>query len=157
MVDACKKGGLNEYAGIDEAAVVLKDGSATKFKNPKLFGSNAANAWCLFGATTAMRVDQLPGDLQGNGRRGTTGAGSGSRGASGMEAQPTPQQMQQIVSYLSSKGFSQEDLQNPAKQGEIQAALLQMQGSGGIPGARAEDDDVPEVSADFQAVADDAD
>ena len=167
MVDACRKGGMVEYAGIEEAAVIMQDGSAVKFKNPKLFGAQQAAAWCLLGATTATRRELLPAELQGggggagaySGGAGAYGGGGGSRQAAPSN-NPSPEQMQQIMSFLMSKGFSQDDLQNPAKQAEISEALQKSGLMGNVPGASsaaAEEDKAPALSTNFEDVADDAD
>ena len=146
---------MQEYTGIEEAAVIMQDGSAVKFKNPKLLGSQPANAWCLLGATTATRREMLARDMQGI--SGAGGAGM-PRAPASNTGQPSVDQMQQIMTFLSSKGFTQEDLQNPAKQIEISAAL---QASGLMPGmpssaSAAETSSAPTLTS-FEDVADDAD
>lgn len=167
--EVAKKAGLQEIPAMDEANIIMNDGSVTQFTNPKVRGSMPANAFVLHGSTVQTNISKLTPDM-----RGEFAQNPGAGGLGGMSPQ-LQQMLMKLQSAMTASGLSDKDLQDPSKQATVQQALLKagltpeemamltgMAGAAG--GAEADatgaaaaggDDDMPELSGgNFEDVSD---
>jgi len=142
VAEVSRKAGLQDIGGIDEADIIMNDGTVTQLINPRLRGSMQANAWVLVGSSTQTDVSKLTPDMRGEG-------GGGAAGGIPPYFESAIRKMQMA---LQASGLSQEDLANPEKGALVQQALesaglteqeqqvLSMLGGMGGAGAEAEAD-----------------
>ena len=152
VAEVAKKAGLQEIPGLDEANIIMNDGSVVQIANPKVRGALQANSFVIHGSPAQKSVSQLAPNMRGD--------------SLGMNSAMNDLAMNPVIQSATAKlqaaftaaGLSQEDLQNPSKQGEVQAAIdnavlspeerqsinvLMSMGSGAAPGGESEED-IPE-------------
>jgi hypothetical protein len=169
--EVAKKAGLQEIPAMDEANIIMNDGSVIQFANPKVRGSMPANAFVLHGSTVQTNINKLTPDMRGEFAAQNPG---GAGGFGGMNPQ-LQQLLMKLQNAMSSSGLSDKDLQDPSKQSVVQEALLKagltpeemgmLTGMVGGAGADSEaagagaaaggDEDMPELSGgNFEDVSD---
>ena len=117
--EICKKAGLQEIQAMDEANIIMNDGSVVQFTGPKVRGSMPANSFVLFGTSSQTTISKLSAEMRGE------GAGARSAGAGGAPQLPPQLEnaLKKFQTAMEKAGISQNDMQDPAKQSKVQAAL----------------------------------
>jgi nascent polypeptide-associated complex subunit beta len=117
-----KRIGVNTIPGIEEVDIVHGD-SVTRFANPKVQASIAANTYVVSGPSVTKPIGEMVG-----------GGGA-----------PNPAMLQQMLAQMG-QGMG------PDGMAGLQKLMAQM-GQGGGAGAEGGDDDVPDLVEDFEAAA----
>jgi len=164
VTEITKKAGLQEIGQVEEANIIMNDGSVVQFSNPKVRGLLPANAFVLHGNTTQKNVNMLAPDMKGEGAR-TGGLNSSMSSTFGAT-------VEKIKRVMEREKLTLDDLQNSAKQTQIQEAFAKagvtdeemammgsmMRGGSGPESAAPEgddDDNMPELTGkNFEEVSD---
>ena len=118
--EICKKAGLQEIQAMDEANIIMNDGSVIQFTNPKVRGSMPSNSFVLFGSSAQTNINKLSADMRGEG----AARSSGPAGAGASQFPPEFETaLKKFQMAMEKAGLKQNDLQDPAKQNKVQAAL----------------------------------